>query len=92
LFSERHFRKLVRHNPTYKIFEIIGNDENGELYFRCLAQSEDNLCLIHKERPDICRGYPHRTLKLHGGKLDDNCGYKLIPAISFKEILKQISK
>ncbi|MCD4650278.1 MAG: YkgJ family cysteine cluster protein [Candidatus Cloacimonetes bacterium] len=84
------FKRLLKHNPMYQIFKIAGTDDEGELYFSCMALGDDNKCRIHKSRPGICRAFPSRTLKLQGGVLDRACGYKLVPIISFKEIFQQI--
>lgn len=40
---------------------------------RCNHLTEDNLCAIHEDKPDICKNY---TGQEQGYYVPENCGYK----------------
>ena len=51
-------------NPEY--FELLNELVQDEkiYYYHCPKISEDNLCTIYEDRPDICKDFPHNPLKL----------------------------
>lgn len=91
--EEKEFEKLKFLHRFYSYLTIIDKDETG-LVFSCSNLDEKtNLCIIHKNRPGICRRYPQEELFTMGGGLSEDCGYKFIPIIKFSEILNnQIKK
>ncbi len=93
LKDEEEFKKLQFLFKFYSDLEIIDKDDLG-LVFKCKnLDSETKKCKIHFWRPGICRRYPQEELFSMGGKLSDNCGYKMEPIYSFEEILtKEQSK
>jgi len=92
LQDEKEFEKLQVLHSFYAHLKIVGKDDIG-LIFEC--QNLDNKthkCKIHKFRPAICRRYPQEELFSMGGALSDDCGYKMEPIISFKEVLASVKK
>ena len=90
--DEKEFEKLKLLHSFYAGLNIIDKDELG-LVFECShLDKETKLCKIHKYRPAICRRYPQEELFEMGGCLSDDCGYKLIPIVNFKEVFEKISK
>jgi len=77
----------------YTYLEVIEKDETG-LVFKCSnIDSETKLCNIHKKRPGICRRYPQEEIFTMGGAITEECGYKLVPIVSFAEVLgKELKK
>ena len=87
--EEKDFKKLQFLHEFYTYLEVVEKDETG-LVFKCSnLDSETNLCKIHKKRPGICRRYPQEEIFSMGGAICDECGYKLVPIVSFSEILKK---
>lgn len=90
--DEKEFEKLKLLHRFYTYLTVVGKDEVG-LVFSCSNLDEKtNLCKIHKNRPGICRRYPQEELFKMGGKLSDDCGYRLVPIIPFSEILDRKMK
>ncbi len=87
--SRRYFRKLQKRSPFYRNMEIIGRDEAGILIFSCKLVGDDGRCTRYEERPDICREFPNIWMFRHGGRLDEDCGYKLQEKIDFKKVLQK---
>ena len=87
--SKRYFRKLQKRSPFYQNLEIIGTDDAGILIFSCKLLGEDGRCSRYEERPDICREFPNIFMFRHGGKLDDDCGYKVQEKVAFKDVLQK---
>lgn len=87
--DEKEFEKLRFLHRFYMYLTIIDKDKTG-LIFSCSNLDETtNLCKIHKNRPGICRRYPQEELFMMGGELSKDCGYKMIPIISFSEVLEK---
>ena len=87
--DEKEFEKLKYLYRFYTYLKIVEKDEDG-LVFECRnLDAETNKCRIHKKRPGICRRYPQEELFLMGGELSENCGYKMKPIISFKEVFNK---
>lgn len=90
--DEEEFKKLQYLHRFYTYLKVIDKDETG-LVFEC--QNLDPVthkCKIHKSRPGICRRYPQEELFSMGGALSEDCGYKMLPIVSFDEVLKKASK
>lgn len=87
--EEKEFEKLKLLHRFYSYLTVIDKDETG-LVFSCSNLDPDtNLCKIHKNRPGICRRYPQEELFAMGGELSENCGYKMVPIISFSEVMEK---
>lgn len=85
--DEKEFEKLKLLHRFYTYLTIVDKDETG-LVFSCSNLDEKtNLCKIHKKRPMICQRYPQEELFMMGGELSEDCGYKMVPIITFSEIL-----
>lgn len=90
--EEKEFEKLKLLHSFYMGLNIIDKDEIG-LVFECsYLDKQTKLCTIHKKRPAICRRYPQEEIFKMGGCLSENCGYKLIPIVEFKDILLKTAK
>lgn len=90
--EEKEFKKLQLLHSFYAGLKVIGEDEIG-LVFECVYLDKDTkLCKIHKKRPGICRRYPQEEIFEMGGCLSPDCGYKLEPIVSFKEVLDKVAK
>jgi len=90
--DEKEFQKLKYLHRFYTYLNVVEKDDTG-LVFSCSNLDEKtNLCKIHKDRPGICRRYPQEELFAMGGELSENCGYKLVPIISFSEVLNKKMK
>lgn len=71
--------------PSYRRFEVIGKDEDGNLMFRCKWIKDDNTCGNYKKRLSMCKKFPN--VKYGSlGKVPDGCGYKLVPIRKFKDV------
>lgn len=90
--NEAEFERLKQQHEFYTYLTVVGKDETG-LVFECKnLDKETSKCKIHKKRPEICRKYPQEEVFAMGGNLAENCGYKLIPIISFEEIFTKVQK
>lgn len=90
--DEEEFKKLQYLHRFYTYLKVIDKDETG-LVFECQnLDPETHKCKIHKSRPGICRRYPQEELFSMGGALSDDCGYKMLPIVSFSKVLKKMSK
>jgi Fe-S-cluster containining protein len=89
VFSVRRFKSLVRDNPAYARFEIIGRDWNGLLAFACTWLQEDGTCRDYANRLEICETYPHRELYFTNGLLFSGCGYRFEEVVCFERLLKK---
>lgn len=87
--DEEQFKKLKRLHPFYTYLNVIDKDETGLVFACSNVDEETNLCKIHKKRPGICKRYPQEELFSMGGFIPEDCGYKMVPIISFSEILKK---
>ena len=88
--DEKEFEELQRANKFYSYLNIVDKDDVGLVFECCNLNTETGKCRVHKKRPEICRSYPREELFSLGGKLLENCGYKMEPIISFGEVLKNI--
>ena len=90
--TEEEFFNLKRFNLFYNDLDIIGKDEFG-LLFKCKNLDKKTMrCKIHWRRPLLCRKYPMEEIFKMGGILAPDCGYKLKPVNSFKEMLEKLTK
>ena len=90
--EEKEFEKLKLLHSFYAGLNVIGKDEIG-LVFECShLDKETKLCKIHSKRPGICRRYPQEEIFQMGGCLSPDCGYKLVPIVSFEEVLNKTAK
>ena len=66
--SEEEAKKV---NPEY--FELLNTlvDDQKIYYYYCPKISDDNLCTMYEDRPDICKDFPYNPLKL----LPSRCSY-----------------
>ena len=88
--TEDEFKKLQLLHPFYTYLQIIGKDETG-LFFECTKlDKETKKCIIHKDRPGICRRYPQEEIFLMGGTLKDDCGYAFNPIDTFEQVFEKI--
>lgn len=75
---------VKKHSPefTNKMIERFGNDIT---FFYCKFLSEKNFCLIHEDRPNLCRAYPfpHEKTIYHPG-----CGFEKQGIENWNEICK----
>lgn len=90
--DEAEFEKLKLLHRFYSYLTIIDKDDVGLVFSCSNLDTETNLCKNHKSRPGICRRYPQEELFAMGGELSENCGYKMIPIISFEEVLEKVEK
>jgi len=87
--EEKDFKKLQFMHEFYTYLEVIEKDSTG-LVFKCSnIDPETKLCNIHKKRPGICRRYPQEEIFTMGGSITEECGYKLVPIVSFSEVLQK---
>ncbi len=90
--TEAEFNRLKLFHPFYRGLTPLGKDELGML-FKCEhLDLITKKCRIHFLRPFICRNYPMEEIFKLGGALSPDCGYKLIPVSSFKDVLKKLTK
>lgn len=87
--EEKEFEKLKLLHRFYSYLTVIDKDETGLVFSCSNLDSDTSLCKIHKNRPGICRRYPQEELFTMGGELSEGCGYKMIPIISFSEIMEK---
>lgn len=87
--DEKEFKKLKSLHRFFSYLEITDKDETGLIFSCSNLDEKTGLCKIHKNRPGICRRYPQEELFMMGGELSEECGYKLVPIISFSEILEK---
>lgn len=91
--SARRFNKLVRDNPDYERFKIIGRDSHGFLEFACTWLREDGTCKDYESRLRICREFPDKDMFFMNGVLPSGCGYGVEQGVPFGDILeKQMKK
>ncbi|OQY20668.1 MAG: hypothetical protein B6I36_00010 [Desulfobacteraceae bacterium 4572_35.1] len=69
LRSKRTFERLVKNEPQFSRFKIIGRDQQGLLVFNCTMLASDNRCLDYANRPQLCRDFPNKGIFLCGGSL-----------------------
>ncbi len=89
LRSKRKFNTLVKTDPEFARFEIVGRDKQGLLVFNCRMLDSDNHCTDYQQRPQLCRDFPHKGIFLCGGALPKGCGFTLSEGIPFARILHQ---
>ena len=91
--QEKDFEKLRFLHSFYRDLTVVDKDETGLVFSCSNLDEETNLCKIHKSRPGICRRYPQEAIFSMGGDICESCGYKLVPIVSFSEILdKQMNR
>ncbi len=84
--SLESFLKIRDIDPFYKNIIPLGLDSEGYYRFTCRYYKE-NLCIIYKNRPQICQHYPSVNMFKYGGTLFPTCGYKIHARRSFQYIL-----
>ncbi len=84
---EEDFFEVVADFPEYARFQITGKDEQGFLRFSCTWLTDEGFCKDHKNRLDLCRNFPDKTLHFCGGTLPDGCGYMIREVRPFKKYL-----
>lgn len=78
--------EAMKNNPSFveKFKKRIKNYNPNKQYFYCCKFLDDNnRCLIHEDRPTLCRLYPlphERTI------FYDNCGYETTAKNNIKEL------
>lgn len=87
--DEKEFEKLRLLHRFYSYLSVVDKDETGLVFSCCNLDEKTNLCKIHKKRPGICRRYPQDELFTMGGDLSEGCGYKMVPIVSFAEVLER---
>ncbi len=90
--SEVQFRTMLEIHEDFNRFQIIGKDEQGFLQFTCSWLLPSGLCKDHQHRLKICKIYPAKSLMFCGGKIPDECGFKIQMVTPFDKILKQEQK
>ena len=91
--DEKEFEKLKFLHRFYTYLTVVDKDETGLIFSCSNLDEETKLCKIHKNRPGICRRYPQEELFNMGGELSEDCGYKMVPIITFSEVLdKKLKK
>lgn len=90
--DEKEFEKLKCLHRFYTYLTIVDKDETGLVFSCSNLDEETNLCKNHKNRPGICRRYPQEELFRMGGELSEGCGFKMVPIVSFSEVLDKMVK
>ncbi len=86
--SEEHFKRMLKVHHDFQRFDIAGKDSQGFLQFSCSWLMSSGLCRDHKNRLDICRKYPAKSLMFCGGSISEECGYTIETVTPFKKILE----
>lgn len=81
--------KVVKRDPEYARFEIVGTDSQGFLLFSCDWYTSSGICKDHEKRLDICRSYPDTSLYFSGGEMITNCGYSFKEMVPFEKVLQE---
>lgn len=89
LRSRKAFAEIVKKNPEYKRFEVIGKDQQGFLLFSCTWCTPQGTCLNYENRLPLCCNFPESSLVFAGGQLPVNCGYTFTEVVPFEKILRQ---
>ncbi len=87
--SEEHFKRMLKLNHDFHRFEITGKDSQGFLQFSCSWLMSSDFCRDHKNRLDICRKYPAKSLMFCGGSISEGCGYTIETVTPFKKVLEE---
>jgi len=87
--DEEEFKNLRFLHRFYSYLTVVDKDDVGLVFSCSNLDLETNLCKIHKTRPGICRRYPQEALFDIGGELSEGCGFKMVPILSFAEVLKK---
>lgn len=84
------FEELQKKFLVYRMFKIMDNTERG-LVFQCVfLDDEAGKCIDYKNRPPICRNYPHEIIFKLGGALSENCGYSFKPIKPFEKVFYEV--
>jgi uncharacterized cysteine cluster protein YcgN (CxxCxxCC family) len=89
LRSESTYYTLLRRNPEYQRFALIGKDEQGFLLFSCTWLNEHGACRDHDNRLRLCRRFPESSLLFAGGRLPPGCGYRFVATEPFAKVLQR---
>lgn len=87
--DEKEFERLKYLHRFYSYLSVVDKDETGLVFACCNLDKETNLCKIHKTRPGICRRYPQEELFKMGGELSEGCGFKMVPIVTFSDVLNE---
>jgi len=90
--EEKEFERLKLLHRFYTYLTVVDKDETGLVFSCSNLDTQTNLCKGHKNRPGICRRYPQEELFRMGGELSEGCGYRMVPIISFAEVLEKEMK
>lgn len=86
----RSFKRLVKQEPCYSMFEPHHKDpDHGYYYFTCTNLGKDNLCTIYAKRPSFCALFPEPKMILASGELLSCCGYQVTTKTGFSTILEK---
>lgn len=86
---EKDFNTVVKENPDYSCFKIIGRDNCGYLLFRCSLILENGKCGKYDSRFQFCKDFPDPKLPFCGGQLPNGCGYVFKSVVPFSKILSE---
>lgn len=86
---EKDFNAVVRDNPGYNCFKIIGRDSSGYLLFRCSLILDNGKCGQYDSRFQFCKDFPDPKLPFCGGQLPRGCGYTFKSGVPFSKILSE---
>lgn len=89
LRSRRKFNALIKNDPEFARFEVIGRDRQGLLVFNCNMLGADNRCQDYDNRPRLCRDFPDKEIFFCGATLPDGCGFTLSSGTAFAKILRR---
>ena len=90
--SPRKFKKLVKEDPDYERFRIVGRNRHGPLDFECTWLREDNTCGDYENRLDFCREFPNKEIFIKNGTLPEGCSYKAQEGVPFGKVLDKEMK
>ena len=90
--DEKEFERLKLLHRFYNYLTVVDKDDTGLVFSCSNLDEETSLCKIHKDRPGICRRYPQEELFKMGGELSEGCGYKMLPIITFSEVLNKVER
>ena len=88
--TNEQYEELKRRKRKYYHFEFSSIDDDGNYLFKCKSLGDDNKCKDYFFRSLYCRKYPDIDKKfiMAGGKLLDNCTYRIKPDKEFIDYLE----
>ena len=85
LKNEKKLKFMQFFLPHYKRFYISKTDENNNIVLSCKYLLDNGLCAVYKNRPNICRNYPAKSISFNA-EMIEGCGFKILKK-SFKDYL-----